>query len=201
MPNATRLWRRHRAHAVRNAPTGHRPEAQGWRNAPTLGRRLVFSSTPAGLWPGHRAPHDLPQPRWGCFQFATVTQGSSCLPAPHPSRQAGLATLGNWRSQPRWGWEWRRGVSEWRQKRTRFGMPQRGIGPKPKVGVTRLSWEGGCFFHQPQRGCGMDTVRRTIWRNPVGVVFNLRPLPRVARSSQPWAGGRSPVGAGNGGAA
>jgi len=33
--------------------------------------------------------------------------------------------------------------------------------------------------------------------NPVGVDFEFDPYPRVARSSQPWAGGRSPVGAGN----
>jgi len=53
---------------------------------------------------------------------------------------------------------------------------------------------------QPQRGCDTDTAR-TNGRNPVGVDSVLRPLPRVARCSQPWAGGRSPVGAGQGGAA
>ena len=88
----------------------------------------------------------------------------------------------------------------WADERMPFAMPQRGIGPKPRVGATRLPWEGGLIIHQPQRGCGLDAARRPICRNPVGVVFNLRPLPRVARSSQPWAGGHSPVGAGKGSA-
>jgi hypothetical protein len=50
-------------------------------------------------------------------------------------------------------------------------------------------------FSQPQRqrGCGM------VWcgdgRNPVGVEKCSQRFPKVARSSQPWAGGHSPVGA------
>ena len=46
-----------------------------------------------------------------------------------------------------------------------------------------------CF--QPQRGC-VTTARH---RNPVGVEVDLADLPRVARSSQPWADRRSPFGA------
>ena len=46
---------------------------------------------------------------------------------------------------------------------------------------------------QPQRGC--VTVGHPVWRNPVGVGFCLSDEPRVARASQPWADGRSPVGA------
>ena len=49
---------------------------------------------------------------------------------------------------------------------------------------------------------------RAMWRNPVGVDSHFAPLPRVAhpgrlrfaatREAQPWAGGHSPFGAGNG---
>ncbi len=46
---------------------------------------------------------------------------------------------------------------------------------------------------QPQRGCGMDS-RVTEGRNPVGVDVDIASLPRVARSSQPWALRRNPVG-------
>jgi len=47
---------------------------------------------------------------------------------------------------------------------------------------------------QPQRGCGTG-ARRSEGRNPVGVVFDWRTLPKVApRTTQPWAGGRNPVG-------
>ena len=64
-------------------------------------------------------------------------------------------------------------------------QPQSGYVPKPRVGIRCLPWECGSLVHQPQRGCGADTVRM-ICRNPVGVVSVLRPLPRVARCSQPW---------------
>ena|GEM_PF-5323160 len=50
--------------------------------------------------------------------------------------------------------------------------------------------------HQPQRGCDPHIARHPICPNPVGVVSILNLLPRVARASQPWAGGHSPVGAG-----
>ena len=43
-------------------------------------------------------------------------------------------------------------------------------------------------FPQPQRGCG------TI-HNLVEVEKSLRRFPKVARPSQPWAGGHSPFGA------
>jgi hypothetical protein len=47
-------------------------------------------------------------------------------------------------------------------------------------------------FPQPQRGCG--TTSRA-GRNLVEVEKTLRRFPKVARASQPWAGGRCPVGA------
>ena len=78
-------------------------------------------------------------------------------------------------------------------------QPQRGCVPKPRVGAARLPWGHDLFIHLPQRGCGMMLFRYENRRNPVGVVSVLNPIPRVARPSQPWAGGLSPFGAGVGG--
>src|SRR5882762_832799 len=44
---------------------------------------------------------------------------------------------------------------------------------------------------QPQRGCGSGMKAR---HNPVGVETDATRKPRVARSSQPWAGGHNPFG-------
>ena len=49
------------------------------------------------------------------------------------------------------------------------------------------------YFPQPQRGCIIP--RRADGRNPFRVVEFSGCFPRVARSSQPWAEGRSPFGA------
>ena len=49
------------------------------------------------------------------------------------------------------------------------------------------------YFFQPQRGC--ITSRRADGCNPFRVVEFSGRSPRVARSSQPWAESRSPVGA------
>ena len=46
------------------------------------------------------------------------------------------------------------------------------------------------------RGFGKMVVRYSNRRNPVEVVSVLNPFPRVAHSSQPWAGGHIPVGDG-----
>ena len=56
-----------------------------------------------------------------------------------------------------------------------------------------LPWVGTWKWVQPQRGCGGS--HRWPGHNPVGVGEDFTRVPRVARSSQPWAGGRSPVGA------
>ena len=48
------------------------------------------------------------------------------------------------------------------------------------------------IFSQPQRGC---ITPRPHGFNPVGVGFPFHGSPRVARASQPWADGCSPVGA------
>ena len=50
---------------------------------------------------------------------------------------------------------------------------------------------------QPQRGCGQNDMSGN-GHNPVGVGGRWGRLPRVARSSQPWAGGCNPVGVGAG---
>ena len=48
-------------HHAANAPTGHRPTAQGCEARATLGMRSRLPSTPTGL----RHPASRPQPRWG----------------------------------------------------------------------------------------------------------------------------------------
>jgi hypothetical protein len=59
-----------------------------------------------------------------------------------------------------------------------------------------LPWEHGVSFFQPHRGCGPMVVQYANRHNPVGVVSVLILLPRVARSSQPWAKSLNPVGIG-----
>ena len=49
------------------------------------------------------------------------------------------------------------------------------------------------YFPQPQRGCGIPA--RAHGHNLVEVEKPFRRFPKVARASQPWAGGRSPFGA------
>ena len=78
-------------------------------------------------------------------------------------------------------------------------QPQRGCDPKPRVGPsTDLPWVRECDSVQPQRGCGpkdIHSFRHGDVATPSGLTDYLNRLPRVARSSQPWALGRSPVGA------
>ena len=72
----------------------------------------------------------------------------------------------------------------------------------------------GCrpaIHHNPERRCArvganhmtMTTAlhRRSRWHNPFGIGFGVRPLPRVAHSSQPWAPLHNPVGIEHGSAA
>ena len=72
---------------------------------------------------------------------------------------------------------------------------QRRCVPKPRVGARneRLPWETVPICSQPQRGCGTTGESR---RNPGGVETVTGIAPKVARASQPWAGGRNPVGIG-----
>ena len=75
--------------------------------------------------------------------------------------------------------------------RRRPGESQRDSGSKPKVARRALPWEHGPIIPQPQRGCGLPS--RTD-ATPLGLVIILNGLPRVARSSQPWAEGLNPFG-------
>jgi hypothetical protein len=66
-------------------------------------------------------------------------------------------------------------------------------------GLRGTSYPGSSFRKQfqPQRGCGLPVFCRGASessRNPVGVVIFFGRFPRVARSSQPWASRRNPVG-------
>ncbi len=63
---------------------------------------------------------------------------------------------------------------------------------QPKVGAQRLPWVSHVEPEQPQRGCG-ETVSATV-ATPLGLLALAHPVPRVARSSQPWAEGQNPVG-------
>jgi hypothetical protein len=76
-----------------------------------------------------------------------------------------------------------------------FPQRQRCCVPKPRVGARneRLPWETVPICSQPQRGCGSGEENR---HNPGGVETFARMTPKVARSSQPWAGGRNPFGIG-----
>ena len=57
---------------------------------------------------------------------------------------------------------------------------------------------GRCYESTKSSGTtntfGIDRCRVEHGRNPVGVVGSFRRSPRVARSSQPWAGGHNPFG-------
>jgi hypothetical protein len=66
-----------------------------------------------------------------------------------------------------------------------FMESRRDSGPKPRVAPQALPWDTREKRIQPQRGCGAPipfddtTLSRLLkYRDP---------LPRVARSSQPWA--------------
>ena len=74
-----------------------------------------------------------------------------------------------------------------------------GCDPKPRVGPSPTY--PGCVKDviQPQRGCGPDDTSVASGgrvATPLGLNDHLTRLPRVARSSQPWALGHSPFGAG-----
>ena len=74
-----------------------------------------------------------------------------------------------------------------------LGESQRDSGAKPRVARNELPWVVTTKNHEPQRGFGREGVG-LAGRNPVGVGIYRDGTPRVARSSQPWAGGRNPVG-------
>ena len=63
---------------------------------------------------------------------------------------------------------------------------------KPRVARNELPWVCPARAFQPQRGCStpIDPTDAT----PLGLKGNSTSFPRVARSSQPWAGGCNPFG-------
>src|SRR2546430_511736 len=72
-----------------------------------------------------------------------------------------------------------------------FPQSQRDCVTKPRVARNELPWVNRLCRLQPQWGC---VTLLSLSRNPVGVVPIRAGLPRVARSSQPWALGRNPFG-------
>ena len=76
--------------------------------------------------------------------------------------------------------------------RSAAGNPK-GI-PSQSPGLRGTSYPGSCVGQradQPQRGCGPGAGGAAT---PLGLLSLRTALPRVARSSQPWAVGRNPVG-------
>ena len=77
------------------------------------------------------------------------------------------------------------------------GSPNGAETQSPRLARQRLPWVRHGDKSQPQRGCALFANRNG---NPAGghnrvAVANLpNQLPKVARSSQPWAGGRNPFG-------
>jgi len=69
---------------------------------------------------------------------------------------------------------------------------QRDSVPQPRVGAQRLPWVQASHPSQPQRGCGH--LEFTIAATPLGLAHVSAVFPKVARSSQPSALRRNPVG-------
>ena len=80
------------------------------------------------------------------------------------------------------------------KRRERRAPIPTGLRPKAQ-GCEERATLGDVFDNspQPQRGCVIPS--RAHRHNPVGVDDFSGRFPRVARASQPWADGRSPVGA------
>src|SRR5712671_5343764 len=71
-----------------------------------------------------------------------------------------------------------------------LGQSQRDCVLQPRVARNELPWENRWNESQPQRGCVRDThgaARRLLAATQLGLIDHLASLPRVARSSQPWA--------------
>ena len=69
---------------------------------------------------------------------------------------------------------------------------QRDSVSKPRVARREHTLGMPRVGYQPQRGCVRPLAPG--WRNPVGVDRRRTSFPRVARASQPWAGGHNPFG-------
>ncbi len=66
--------------------------------------------------------------------------------------------------------------------------------PTQSPGLRGTSYPGKLrpMGNQPQRGCGPFLIFDST--TPSGLIVVLSVIPRVARASQPWAGGRNPFG-------
>src|SRR5436309_5710676 len=75
---------------------------------------------------------------------------------------------------------------------------QRDSGAKPRVARHELPWEVTPNDLSTPTGLRLICLRLRVCHrhNPVGVAIRSNGFPRVARSSQPWAGGRNPFGIG-----
>ena len=77
------------------------------------------------------------------------------------------------------------------------GESQRDSGTKPRVARNELPWVRPAMNRQPQRGCGHARCSHRIMPQPFQGWIHCPSFPRVARSSQPWASRRNPVGIGD----
>ena len=78
----------------------------------------------------------------------------------------------------------------------RYADPQsqRDCVSQPRVARNELPWVRPEKDPQPQRGCGHTHCSHRIMPQPFQGWIHCPPFPRVARSSQPWALCRNPVG-------
>jgi hypothetical protein len=73
------------------------------------------------------------------------------------------------------------------------GKSQRDFGSKPRVARNELPWVTVRKASATPTGL-WPHPSRTQATTPLGLATSVRPAPRVARSSQPWAGGHNPFG-------
>ena len=77
-------------------------------------------------------------------------------------------------------------------KSRRVSVNPKGIpAQSPGLRACELPWVITPRACQPQRGCGLGGDRAAT---PLGLCAIVSSFPRVARASQPWAGGRNPFG-------
>src|SRR5712691_10526241 len=80
--------------------------------------------------------------------------------------------------------------------REAFGESQRDSDSKPRVARNELPWENLVRTLQTPTGLWLRSPHHEA-TTPLGLRVSRAPLPRVARSSLPWAGGRNPFGIGD----
>ena len=122
-------------------------------------------------------------------QDSSSSVGANCSPPPASQRASMMAAV---RFSPR---NTRRAASSRAVPSTsaRPLLNANGV-PSQSPGLRGTSYPGLNPINrsQPQRGCGNRVLSSR--HNPVGVDRSARRFPKVARPSQPWAGGHNPVG-------